>query len=260
MFSEIALMVGMVVGLFCFGKGLRIYRQHRVLADTPESSIRAMAMGFVEVHGKAKPADGRLVNSPVTRTPCVFYKVDIKGFVEGQGGRRLSHHWTDANGVPFYLDDGTGKVLVDAHGAEYDLIRTAWRETGGASLRGIFEAFRDLHSPPRFLVDDSELIGYAHSLSSSDQPSTRFCFTEYCLLPGHWYDVAGTCIENPDAQDEHDRNMIVKGLDVPTFLISWRSEAGIKKRLRNRAAIYVFGGANLAIVSLGLLLSKLGWL
>jgi hypothetical protein len=260
MFSGIALLVGTGAGLFCFFKGIRIYREHRVLADTPESTILGIAMGFVEVHGKAKPAQGRLVNSPVTRTPCLFYKVDIRGFVEGQGGRQWSHHWTDAGGVPFYLEDGMGKVLVDAHGAEYDLIRTAWRETGGISVRGIFEAFRDIHAPPRFLVDDNELISYAGSLSSTESPSRRYCFTEYCLLPEHWYDVAGTCVENPDPKDEHDRNMIVKGLDVPTFLITWRSEAGIKHLLRNRAAKYVFGGGSLAIVSLGLLLSKLGWL
>ena len=260
MFSGIAFLVGIGAGLFCFFKGLRIYREHRVIADTPNSTILGMAMGFVEVHGKAGPAQGQLVNSPVTRTPCLFYKVDIKGFGEGRDGRPWSHHLTDTKGVPFYLDDGTGKVLVDAHGAELELIRTAWRETGGASLRGVVEAFRDLHSPPRFLVEDNELIGYAVSLSSSDSPTKRYRFTEYCLLPGHWYDVAGTCVQNPNARDEHDRNLIMKGQDVPTFLITWRSETGIKERLRNRAAMYVFGGGILAIVSLGLLLSELGWL
>jgi len=257
MFSGIALMVGIGAGLFCFFKGFRIYRQYRVLADTPESPIHSISMGFVEVHGKAKPAQGRLVNSPVTRTPCLFYKVDIKGY--GADGR-WSHHKTAAEGVPFYLEDGTGKVLMDAHGAECDLIRTAWRETGGISLQGIFETFRQIRAPMKFLVDDSELINYAESLSSTEGASRRYRFTEYCLLPEHWYDVAGTCVENPEPKDEHDRNMIVKGLDVPTFLITWRSEAGIKQLLRNRTAKYVFGGGSLAIASLGFLLSKLGWL
>ncbi len=259
MFSGIALLVGIGAGLFCFFKGFRIYRQYRVLADTPESPIFSISMGFVEVHGKAKPAQGGLVNSPVTRTPCLFYKVDIKGFVDGPRGG-WSHHRTVAEGVPFYLEDGTGKVLIDAHGAEYDLIRTAWRETGGISLQGIFQTFREIHSPMRFLVEDNELINYAQSLSSMEGASKRYRFIEYCLLAEHWYDVAGTCVENPEPKDEHDRNMIVKGLDVPTFLITWRSEAGIKRLLRNRAAKYVFGGGSLAIASLGLLLSKLGWL
>lgn len=259
MFSGIAYIVGIGAGIICFFKGLRIYRQHRVLADTPGSSILGIAMGFVEVHGKAKPAQG-LVNSPVTRTPCLFYKVQIKGFFESEDSHRWSRHWTDADGVPFYLEDGTGKVLVDAHGADCDLIRTAWRETGGLSLRGIFETFRDLRAPMKFLVDDNELINYAGRVSSKDMETRRYQFTEYCLLPGHWYDVAGTCIENPEPKDLGDRNIIVKGLDIPTFFITWRTEAGIKKLLQVRAAKYVFGGAGLAVVSLGLLLSELGWL
>src|SRR5712692_2362381 len=98
MFYVIALMVGIGAGLFCFFKGFRIYRQYRVLADTPESPIHSISMGFVEVHGKAKPAQGRLVNSPVTRTPCLFYKVDIKTIAEGDG--HWSHHRTAAEGVP----------------------------------------------------------------------------------------------------------------------------------------------------------------
>ncbi len=242
-------MVGVGAGLFCFFKGFRIYGQYRVLADTPQSSILGIAMGFLEVHGKAKPAQGRLVNSPVTRTPCLFYKVDIKKYVAGPRGGHWSHYRTVAEGVPFYLEDGTGKVLMDAHGAEYDLIRTAWRETGGISLRGIFEALREIHSPMRFLVDDDGLINYAESLNSTGRASRRCRFTEYCLLPEHWYDVAGTCVENPEPKDERDRNIIVKGLDVPTFLITWRSEAGIKQLLRKRAAKYVFGGRGVYAVA-----------
>jgi E3 Ubiquitin ligase len=259
MLTQIFLLIGLVAGLLWFFEGLRIYRKQRVLADTPESTLLGIAMGFVEVHGKAKPAKEGTVNSPVTRTPCLFYKVQIKGY-SGDEGRKMSHHITDADGVPFYLEDGTGKVLVEAHGAEFDLLRTSWRETGGISMRGIVESFRDLHSPPKFLVDDNELINYAESLSKSYAPTRRYQFTEYCLLPGHWYNVAGTCIENPDTQDRHDRNMIVKGLDIPTFMITWRTEAGIKHLLRVRAAKYVFGGGILAILSLALTLSKLGWL
>jgi len=260
MVTELFWTVGMGVGLFCFFRGFYLYRKHRILADTPKSSILGLAIGFVEVHGKAQPVKGELINSPVTRSPCLFYRVDIKKFGKDNTGEHTSSSKTVTEGVPFFLDDGTGKVLVDAHGAELDLIRTAWRETGGISLRGIYEAFRDLYGPMRFAVDDCELINFAESLSASEISSRRYSFTEYCLLPGHWYDVAGTCIENPEATGLHDRNMIVKGLDVPTFLISWRSEAEIKQRFRRQAARYILGGATLAILSLAKLLIELGWL
>ncbi len=260
MFLGLVLLAGTGFGLYFFFRGLRVFRRYRELADTPRSSILGLAMGFVEVHGKAKPSRSPLINSPVTRTPCFFYKVEILRKLEGEDSSRWKHFKTDTDGVPFYLDDGTGKVLVDAHGAELELSRHAWRETGGFSLRGVFEAIRELRAPMRYLVDDSGLIAYAGSLSESGPSTSRYRFSEYCLLPGHWYDVTGTCVENPEPADVRDRNIIVKGLDRPTFFITWRSESGLKARLRRDAALYVLGGAGLAILSLGFLLSEFGWL
>jgi len=126
-------LVGFGAGLFWFFKGFRVYREYRVLADTPEIPIRSMAMGLVEIHGKAKGAE--TVESPVTKTPCFFYKVDVEKWVRDKNGGHWSHAATDANGVRFYLEDATGKVLVDAQGAEYDLIQTAKRETAAATTR-----------------------------------------------------------------------------------------------------------------------------
>ena len=82
--------------------------------------------------------------------------------------------------------------------------------------------------------------------------------TEYLVIPEHWYDVTGTCVENPTPQDEHDRNLIMKGTNEPTFLITWRSEKEIRRTLRNRAAQYIFGGAILAVSCLAILLAKHG--
>jgi hypothetical protein len=53
---------------------------------------------------------------------------------------------------------------------------------------------------------------------------------------------------------------MVKGENEPTFLISWRNEKDLEKRLRRRAALYVFGGAALSVVCLAILLAKFGWL
>ncbi len=273
--------VGFGAGIFWFFKGFRVYREYRVLADTPEIPIRSIAMGLVEIHGKAKGE--KLVNSPVTNTPCHFYKVDVEKYEKDSKGRGSWRHYkTDADGVPFYLDDGTGRVLVDARGAEYDLVQTARRETGSGTLglTTLFGGARNPNPSARQTVNDQELVAYAESLRSKGGSSVLasigqmalgglsfgsgvsgcYRFTEYCILQDHWYDVTGTCVENPNPKDEHDRNMILKGQNEPTFLISWRAEKEIERTLRNRAALYVFGGAALSVACLGILLAKLGWL
>jgi hypothetical protein len=43
------------------------------------------------------------------------------------GGGSWEHACTDADGHQFYLADATGKILIDAHAAEYDLPQTAER-------------------------------------------------------------------------------------------------------------------------------------
>jgi hypothetical protein len=289
-----ALILGFGAGIVWFFKGFRVYREYRVLADTPEMSLRSIAMGLVEVHGKAQPVTQKLATSPVSQTPCLFYKVDIERYQrDSKGGGSWQHYKTDADGVPFYLDDGTGKVLVDAHGAEYDLVQSCRRTAGRASvdlggLGALLGGKTDSSPAIQSSVSDSALAAYAQSAANVGGSaalgnlgsvslggglsfgggrvslglisSGEYRFTEYCILPGHWYDVTGTCAENPSPRDETDRNMILKGKNDPTFLISWRNERGIEGELRRRAALHIFGGAALSVICLAILLAKLGWL
>jgi len=294
---------GFGAGVYFFFRGFRVFRQYRVLADTPVAPIRSIAMGLVEVHGKAKGEE--LTPSPVSHTPCLFYKVDIERWERNQkGGGHWSHYRADTDGVRFYLEDATGKVLVAAYGAEFDLIQSARREIGtgrrsGKSLWALFRGKGDptlatgpgfpgtptggvmLPTPPRedelsayvargpqtkasSIGVNGFLLSFARNpvsfLGGTGLSSHSYRLTEYCILPEHWYDVTGTCTENPNPRDEYDRNLIVKGENEPTFLISWRSESQLEKNLRRRAALYVFGGAALAVVCLAMLLAKFGWL
>jgi hypothetical protein len=242
-----ALVIGFPAGLYFFFKGLRVYREYRFLSDTPEMPIRSIPIGLVKIHGKAQGSE--LVRAPVSGTECLFYKVDV----ETQHSRNSAfwlHVATDADGALFYLEDETGKVLVDAHGAQYDLIQSGRIETSEkhSPLDGYAVSAIRKWSRSRFAVLVRCLI---HGRAS-------FCrFTEYCILPGHWYDVTGTCVENPNSHDEHDRNLIAKGRNAATYLISWRSERGLKGTLRGRSVLYVFGGAALSIACLILILGQL---
>jgi hypothetical protein len=280
---DIALLLGFGAGLFYFFKGFRVYREYRVLLDTPETPIRSIPMGLVEIHGRATAE--QTISSPVTQTPCCFYKVDIERWVRDKNGGHWANAATDADGVRFYLEDGTGKVLVDAHNAEYDLIQNARVDTGrggGLSLGRLLGGMDGPVATTGSMASGTNLLAYAqmavakrgHSLSldtgdflpnlagtlSLGEGSDRYRLSEHLILPGHWYDLTGTCMENPTAQDDHDRNLIAKGTNEPTLLISWRSEKEIEGTLRNRAALQILGGGAAAVICLGILLFKFGWL
>jgi hypothetical protein len=95
---------------------------------------------------------------------------------------------------------------------------------------------------------------------STGGASGHYRFTEYCLLPGRIYDLTGTCTENPNPRDSYDRNIIVKGTNETTFLISSRTQQQVTSWLRKRAAMRILGGAALAIVCLAYMLWKAGLL
>ncbi|HET7206232.1 MAG TPA: hypothetical protein VFI95_06595 [Terriglobales bacterium] len=120
-----ALALGVIVGLWTFIKGFRVYREYKVVEDTPEIHIRSVPMGLVRVRGKA--ALDQPILSPLSKTPCCFYKVEIEHWKTEKGSGSWSHLRTDTDGAKFYLCDDTGKLVVDAQRAELDLPQTAQR-------------------------------------------------------------------------------------------------------------------------------------
>jgi hypothetical protein len=97
------------------------------------------------------------------------------------------------------------------------------------------------------------------SISVSMSAATgRYRLHEYLILPGEEYHITGTCVENPEARDPHDCNLIVKGHNEKTFLISCKPDQEVQQGLRKRALGMVFGGAALALFCLTLLLWHLG--
>jgi hypothetical protein len=133
-----ALLLGFGAGLWSFFKGFRVMREYKVLADTPRIPIRSVPMGFVHIRGKAEGT--QVLSSPVSHTPCCFYRVEVDEWrSQGKG-----HNWVrtcvDYNGYQFYLADDTGKVLIDAHAAEYDLPAASTREVSSHSQSGAADA------------------------------------------------------------------------------------------------------------------------
>jgi hypothetical protein len=324
--------VGFSAGIWTFFRGFREFRKYRVLVDTPEIPIRSVPMGLVEIYGVAR--GGQQIFSPVSHTPCFYYKVEIEKWTKDSDGRGgWSHHLTDQTGVSFYLQDTTGRVLIEPQEAELDLNRNARRETGGGFKRDFVSMFgggKKTDSALGIGPSESELLNYIASvgtglsrpelvpasptevsatsgttssgssslqdtraqfhaflreyrrrgraarargdlssflnfirsgLGTSGRPvasGERFRLTEYCIVPDRPYDITGTCTENPMPKDPNDRNMIVKGKNEPTFVISWRSEREIESHLRRRAIKYIFGGAILAVVCAAILLGHFG--
>jgi hypothetical protein len=281
-----------LLGLALFIVGFRIYRRYRILKDTPLIPVRSIRMGLVHVSGKC--TGHKVLTSPLTKVPCYYYKAELEKVWKGKYGG-----WEDADvaQVPFYLEDATGKILVNPERAEYDVLR---------SFQGEFRAESFSSESMRRQVDESlgvsppteeYLRAYMNGpfrrasagrlgrmRAALKSPSTlrgrvldaclrreesrleagfsrgAYRLTEHCLVAGRVCNVMGTCTENPAPADENDRNLIKRGENEKTFLITTKTEKQIEKSLRFRAfslillgAVLIVGGFALALASAGIL-------
>lgn len=288
---------GIVIGSVLFIRGFGDYREFRVEEDTPAIPIRSIPMGFVHVRGEAQPGTGGLVLSPVGRTQCLSYKVDI-GQWSGDAERGNWYHWKTVWGGPlFTLADSTGQVTVDVREAQLMVGQNTQAVAGGIGDSSVY----DNHGPSGVFAGapgtskkaatatvptDAELIEFAEAApgGSLGGASGYYQFTEYVIYAGSSYDVVGTYLDNADSTESledldraaalkdpsytpppapppgraTDRKFIGKGKNERTFVISGDDEKTTQMELRHRAFMQVFGGAALAIACLALLLGQLG--
>lgn len=113
--------VGFAGGLYFFIRGFRLLARKRLLVNTSTSKIRSASLGLVEVSGLA--TGPYTVPAPITGNPCFLYQVTA--WRQREDGK--THEWKkvaeETLHVPFFLDDSTGKLLVNPNGAELDLHR-----------------------------------------------------------------------------------------------------------------------------------------
>ena len=104
-------------GVYQFYRGLRELRLRRLIEEMSTSKIRSLAMGLVEVCGRALPMV--TLKDPVYELPCVYFRVVAKE----QRGSGKQKRWVTIfeNGtdhIPFFLEDDTGRVLISASKAQ----------------------------------------------------------------------------------------------------------------------------------------------
>lgn len=129
------LLPGVIAGALCWG-GFACLRLKRFVEDTPTSRIRSLAMGLVEVRGRAIRRYALV--APMTQNACVWYR--LRKYRRDRNSWRLTGE-SDSGHVPFILDDGSGRIVVDPAGAT---VKAKTEQTGypgestllGASVDG----------------------------------------------------------------------------------------------------------------------------
>ena len=124
LFVELALGAAVLYSLWY---AIKSWRDGRVIRDTPTSRVRSAAQGYVELDGRGVLGERVDTRAPLTHLSCTWWSYKIE---EADSGRRSRSWKTIERGTstaPFYLDDDTGRCLIDPRGAQvFAVEKTVW--------------------------------------------------------------------------------------------------------------------------------------
>jgi len=277
-------MAGIAGGVWLFFRGFPLLKRKSLVQDIPTSTVRSASLGCVEVSGKV--VGPYTLIAPLSESDCFFYQAVVRG--SGQEGKATAK--SETLYVPFFLDDGTGRLMVDPRGAELEIQPSVEEEFSPSTGTGCIRHFLN-----------------RHGISSADPANLE----EYCIREGDLLFVLGTLRENPGLsaaqasrsvpgevppgflspaaadlqrrtviesmyppgtvlpptplQESRDATsfdlnppvLLTKGTSGQPFFISRRSQREVVQSLAWRSTLYIWGGPILALTGLWLLLARL---
>ena len=143
-------------------------------ASAASAGTLGPGQGPVELTGTAHPATYTFT-SPLTQQECVAYRLlreekkRVSAADANEGGSRYNRKWVttheEEGGAPFYVDDGSGRTLVDGSTAELDMeksyevdtddVERGVGETVVASVKGLMgESPTEEHEIPQEYVEE----------------------------------------------------------------------------------------------------------
>ena len=174
------LLVGAIAGIVLFFHGFRMLQFKRLVLNTPFSKIRSASMGLVEVSGAA--TGPRTIPAGITGAPCYYYCATAWELRQSGNNSQWKKVAEETLYVPFFVDDSTGRLLVDPQGADLDVHRT----------------FRDEFSKSLFGSNMFPENVMQFLLRNGVGASGNIRLEEHCVEPGYPLFVLGTLTENPD--------------------------------------------------------------
>ena len=225
--------------------GVKRYLLYQEIKNTPTSKVESAAVGLVELFGKAKCQKDLF--SPVSGVKCVYYRVVGEYFQPGKGGgwRTIYYHESSAE---FYLEDETGRMLIDPRFAEVDIPSDLSSE-GYKSDSGFLGILRQKIDDKvlSFIDKDPDVKPIFDRYSSYD-----LRVTEYFIAQDDPLFVLGKAEpQTGAASDVAQDNLIIRtGIGDIRLYISDNGERKIIEKMRDNIALSLVGGLIISAIGL----------
>jgi hypothetical protein len=246
---------GILVGPYMFYRGFRLLQLKRRISNVPRSTIRAAAVGPVEVSGTAM-GPYTLV-SPLSQCDCLYYRLVVESNPQGDLKDKINELC-----APLYINDGTGTLMIYPHGSELRLKPSARRTDYfnlalviAARTRGELPEFSQEYTIKRgdkiFVLGTVQVNNWPRKEPTSDPDDCSrigpgfLSAAEADLQRRDAFPLlsAFAPVGKPDTSAEFDMNppvVMVKG-NGP-FVISKDSQSDLLTKLSWRSLVCIWGG------------------
>lgn len=266
--------LGLCIGAYLFFYGFIEIRKKRFIESIPTSKIRSVAMGLCEIAGTAK--EKVLLKSPLTNTECVYYRFLVEKEVSDSKGNRSWRTVKKGSSTNyFYVEDGTGNILVDPLGAEMMLIKdyrniekkgifapkmryTEWYIKPGdyTYVLGTVKKFKDAEQEHK-----EKLLARIRELKEDKDKLMQFDADKDGQISVEEWDTARQALEQTLIEEElknpqagGDDLVMAKGDAEKTFIVADRDERDLARHYSWKSTGFVVGGGLLIVVMLALIL------
>jgi hypothetical protein len=168
-------------GAYFFFRGQHLAARRWSLEHAPASTVIDASLGAVAISGMV--TGPYTLTAPLSGKPCFFYQATAWQQTQPRGNQQWHKVAEETLHLPFFLEDTTGRLLVEPFGAELDLRADICQEFGTSLAVSSEDAI-----PPRisvFLARHGVVSGHPIRIE------------ERTLQPERPIFIAGTLMENP---------------------------------------------------------------
>ena len=279
-FAAAIFVLGVAVGFYFFLHGFAALRRKRLILNTPTSRVRGAALGLVEVCGTA--VGPYTLMAPLSAVDCFYYRATA--CESAIGDMPVTTVLEEQLSVPFFLEDETGRLMVDPRGAEIALsVRDDELTTEGAAgyvqeflLRhGVYQTAGlrleecCIHPGDKLYVlgtlcERSSLESSFAKSKNAERPLCVLSEAAADLQRRSILDSIGAPISEryrpriTTADFDCEPPVVLGKISRRPFFISSRSQKDLVARLDWTAILCIWGGPALSLASAAILLTLLG--
>lgn len=270
---------GLVFGIILFFRGFRSLWRKRLIQNTPLSTVRSLAVGPVELYGRAEGKN--LLTTFFAKEKCLYFHSIQERFEErGKKGCWVKEMDFKSE-VPFFLNDGTGRIFLDPTGAETELDLRYTKRVGDMRYReyyvmpgefiyvlGTVRPFETVWDLQRRAIERKSI-----ELEKDYEKRALLDLNQDGWIDQEEWQIAREAIakevaeefraarEKEEEQDVYgsglERKFVGKGEPGSTFLISLKSEKELVRVLHRSSTFSIWSGGVIILLSFALLLHTL---